>query len=239
MAEGHRLHTMGVNSLIISSFPSVLFLVCWCFQRTLVPSFFLSIFCLFCISPNYIWLISSNSSTTTTMSSTTTACARVSTSVFGCVGVCVCVRGYARLCVGMRRGEQCGQVCIGVHWCAQVCVKVCGCLRVCAWDEFSECLLENRVPTSADFNTYPIRIFMNYFLSLESTIGLKEFPFLSFNHLDNRKESLLVIPIMKNTISSWEIMDIWREKFFFFGSDSDSSIKIEWHIFFLAVEQRI
>ena len=70
------------------------------------------------------------------------------------------------------------------------------------WDEFSEFLPENRVPTSADFNTYPIRIFMNYFLSLESTIGLKEFPFLSFNHLDNRKESLLVIPIMKNTISS-------------------------------------
>ena len=28
------------------------------------------------------------------------------------------------------------------------------------WDEFSEFLLfENRVPTSADFNTYPIRIF--------------------------------------------------------------------------------
>ena len=27
------------------------------------------------------------------------------------------------------------------------------------WDEFSEFLPENRVPTSADFNTYPIRIF--------------------------------------------------------------------------------
>ena len=27
------------------------------------------------------------------------------------------------------------------------------------WDEFSEFLLENRVPTSADFNTFPIRIF--------------------------------------------------------------------------------
>ena len=47
----------------------------------------------------------------------------------------------------------------GVHWCVQVCVKVCGCLRVCAWDEFSEYLLENRVPTSADFNMYPIQIF--------------------------------------------------------------------------------
>ena len=28
------------------------------------------------------------------------------------------------------------------------------------WDEFSEFLPQNRVPTSADFNTYPIRIFI-------------------------------------------------------------------------------
>ena len=33
---------------------------------------------------------------------------------------------------------------------------------MCALDEFSEYLLENRVPTSADFNTYPIRIFLYY-----------------------------------------------------------------------------
>ena len=32
-------------------------------------------------------------------------------------------------------------------------------MRVRVWDEFSEFLLENRVLTSADFNTYPIRIF--------------------------------------------------------------------------------
>ena len=31
------------------------------------------------------------------------------------------------------------------------------------WDEFSEFLLENRVPTSADFNTYPIRILLFIF----------------------------------------------------------------------------
>ena len=73
--------------------------------------------------------------------------------------VCVCVCRYARVCVGMRRGVQCGRMCTSVHWCAQVCIKVCGCLRVCAWDEFSEYLLENRVPTSADFDTYPIRFF--------------------------------------------------------------------------------
>ena len=29
------------------------------------------------------------------------------------------------------------------------------------WDEFSEFLPENRVPTSADFNTYPIQIFFH------------------------------------------------------------------------------
>ena len=33
-------------------------------------------------------------------------------------------------------------------------------LRVCVLDEFSEYLLETRVNTSADFNTYPIRIFL-------------------------------------------------------------------------------
>ena len=35
------------------------------------------------------------------------------------------VRGYARVCVGMRRGAQCGRVCIGVHKCALVCADVC------------------------------------------------------------------------------------------------------------------
>ena len=30
---------------------------------------------------------------------------------------------------------------------------------MCAWDEFSEYLLENRVPTSADFNMYPYEFF--------------------------------------------------------------------------------
>ena len=35
----------------------------------------------------------------------------------------------------------------------------CGQVCECVWDEFSEFLPENRVPTSADFNTYPIRIF--------------------------------------------------------------------------------
>ena len=106
------------------------------------------------------------------MSSTTTAgvreCVRVCAGVHGCV----CVRGYARVCMGLHRGAQYGRLCIGVHWCAQVCVKVCGCLRVCAWDEFSEYLLENRVPTSADFNTYPIRIFLTKDTSISD---LKQF----------------------------------------------------------------
>ena len=62
-------------------------------------------------------------------------------------------------------------MCAGVCGCARVCVGVCGFARertgvrgyaqvcACVWDEFSEFLPENRVPTSADFNTYPIRIF--------------------------------------------------------------------------------
>ena len=73
-----------------------------------------------------------------------------------------------RLCVGMHG---CAWVSVSVHGCARVFAGVdgysrvyagvCGCAQVCAgvWDEFSEFLLENRVPTSADFNTYPIRIF--------------------------------------------------------------------------------
>ena len=69
------------------------------------------------------------------------------------------------MCGGMR---ECARVCAGVGGSAWVCVGVRGCARVCAcvhrcawiWDVFSEFLLENRVPTSADFNTYPIRIFL-------------------------------------------------------------------------------
>ena len=45
-------------------------------------------------------------------------------------------------------------------WYARVCVEVCGCLRVCLLDEFSEYLLETRVNISADFNMYPIQIFL-------------------------------------------------------------------------------
>ena len=66
--------------------------------------------------------------------------------------------GCAQVCVGMCG---CAQVCVGERGCARVCVGVCRYAQVCACvcDEFSEFLPENRVPTSADFNTYPIRIF--------------------------------------------------------------------------------
>ena len=65
----------------------------------------------------------------------------------------------------------CG-MCTSLRWCVRVCMGVrggawvCGCVRgyawvyTCVWDELSEFLPENRVPTSADFNTYPIRIFI-------------------------------------------------------------------------------
>ena len=48
------------------------------------------------------------------------------------------------------------------------------------WDEFSEFLLENRVPTSADFNTYPIRIFIcySYLIILVDNLPKKYFAFL-------------------------------------------------------------
>ena len=65
-------------------------------------------------------------------------------------------------------GHGCGSVqkggCAGVHGCAWVCA--------CVWNEFSEFLLENRVPTSADFNTYPIRIFLTKDTSISD---LKQF----------------------------------------------------------------
>ena len=108
----------------------------------------------------------------------------------GCVHVCAGVRECAQVCMGVCRYAR---VCAGMHGCAWVSASVHGCARVfagvdrysrvyagvctgvrwcvhgyawvyaCVWDEFSEFLLENRVPTSADFNTYPIRIFFPQF----------------------------------------------------------------------------
>ena len=68
-------------------------------------------------------------------------CVPVSAGVWVCADVHRCVRSYARVCTGVGG---CGRVWAGV---------------TCVWDEFSEFLPENRVPTSADFNTYPVRIF--------------------------------------------------------------------------------
>ena len=64
------------------------------------------------------------------------------------VRVCISVRGCALVCGVVCR-------CVGAFRCMQVCKGV---QVVC--DEFSEYLLEIRVQTSADFNTYPIRIFI-------------------------------------------------------------------------------
>ena len=83
----------------------------------------------------------------------------------GCVRVCAGVCGCVRVCRGVR---EC--VCECVHGCVQVWEGVHGYARVCTgvrgyawvWDVFSEFLLENRVPTSEDFNTFPIRIFFLY-----------------------------------------------------------------------------
>ena len=75
----------------------------------------------------------------------------------GMCGMCAGVRGYALVCAGLRC---CGWVWAGVRRCAWICTGVC----ICVWDEFSEFLPENRVPTSADFNMYPIRIFVLFLL---------------------------------------------------------------------------
>ena len=71
-----------------------------------------------------------------------------------CASACKCTE----VCIGVCG---CGKECMGVHRHALVCTGVCGYAQVCVcvWDEFSEFLLENRVSTSADFNTYPIGIF--------------------------------------------------------------------------------
>ena len=88
-------------------------------------------------------------------------------SVCGCAWVCAGVRRCAQVCVGVHRcawvdAGVCGCVYAGAGGCARIWVVGCRCAWVCACvrDEFSEFLLENRVPTSADFNTYPIRIFL-------------------------------------------------------------------------------
>ena len=76
-------------------------------------------------------------------------CARVCAGVHGCAGLC--------MCMSVHGCGQCGRVCAGVGGCAWIGTGVC----VCVWDEFSEFLPENRLPTSADFNTYPIQIFLS------------------------------------------------------------------------------
>ena len=61
--------------------------------------------------------------------------------------MCAAVRGCMQVWASLHGY---GWVWAGVHGYALVCA--------CVLDEFSEFLPENRVPTSADFNTYPIRI---------------------------------------------------------------------------------
>ena len=75
----------------------------------------------------------------------------------GCVWVYIHVRGWVWVGACVRRCVRYVQA--GVHGCVWKSAEVRGCLRVCVLDEFSEYLLGTRVNTSADFNTYPIRIF--------------------------------------------------------------------------------
>ena len=82
-----------------------------------------------------------------------------------CAGVCGC--GCVQMCVGGASVSRCAWVCFGICRGGPGCVWKCSGVWVCmgmggrVWDEFSEYLLETRVLTSADFNTYPIRIFIS------------------------------------------------------------------------------
>ena len=65
------------------------------------------------------------------------------------------VGGYVWVCVGVRR-----------------CVRGYAWVYACVWDEFSKFLLENRVPTSADFNTHPRRFFFLFCYTLIKIIQI-------------------------------------------------------------------
>ena len=57
--------------------------------------------------------------------------------------------------------------CAGVYKCSLLCAAMPGCKQVsicvcmCVWDEFSEYLLETRFLTSANYDTHPLRIFLD------------------------------------------------------------------------------
>ena len=96
------------------------------------------------------------------------------------------VKGISGYVCGVRG---CGRVCTGMRGCAWICTSVC----ICEWDELSEFLLENRVPTSADFNTYPIQIFFYRALAhttylMPTKMARHSFTLPGFNNLlfDNR-----------------------------------------------------
>ena len=130
------------------------FLVHWSPQQTIVLSFFyllsffLAIFVLGLFMYDFMWFTK----------------LRAWAGIFGeCAGVCGCVQvgeGVRRL-VWVCKGVF---LFLCVYRYMQVCTGVHGCLCVCMQDEFSEYLLETWVLTSADFNTYPIRIFSSLFI---------------------------------------------------------------------------
>ena len=83
---------------------------------------------------------------------------------------------------------------------------------MCVLDEFSEYLLETRFNTSADFNTYPIRIFLIFFnCSLKMTqkdtlYGIRmwcNFKVITVSYQKNQKNFIqkkcFIIEIVKET----------------------------------------
>ena len=95
--------------------------------------------------------------------------------------------------------HRCAPVGTSLRECALVYAGVWKCVGVyeCVWDEFSEYVLENRVPTSADFNTYPIRIFT---LNLEYIHKIA----LIMDSLHSRSACFICIQIFFNLVSMTE-----------------------------------
>ena len=158
------------------------FLVHWSPQRTIVLSFFyllsffLAVFVLGLFMYDFMWFTKLRAwAGIFGECAGVCGCVQVGEGVHRLVWVCkgvflfLCVCRYVQVCTGMSgcmwvKTGLCGCKYAGECGCVRVCTGVHRCLCVCMQDEFSEYLLETWVLTSADFNTYPIRIFSSLFI---------------------------------------------------------------------------
>ena len=79
-----------------------------------------------------------------------------------------------------------------------------GCMW-CVWDEFSEYLLETWVLTSADFNTYPIRIFWWSYLNCKCKNLFEWMHWIFYRPRRNRFDSIVLMSILiLLTVVEWK-----------------------------------